>query len=48
MQNEDLGECITIWGVHEWNESTLLRNSFKGHSLAASTLCRSVRCPVGS
>lgn len=48
MQNEFLGECISIWGVHEWNESTLLHNSFKGHSLAARTLCRSVRCPVGS
>lgn len=47
MQNEDLGEWINIWGMQEWNESTLPCNLFKGHSLAARTVCRSVRCPVG-
>lgn len=34
--------------MQEWNESTLLCNLFKGQSLAARTVCRSVGCSVGT
>lgn len=34
--------------MQEWNESPLLCKLFKGHSLAARTLCGSAGCPVGS
>lgn len=48
MQNRGLGESINIWGVQKWNKSTLMCNLFREHSLAARTVCRSVRCPVRS